>query len=363
MNKGKLILLVLVLSIFSCKNASEKTENNPNETTEVEVVSDSEVEQEDISEEITAPKTNLDKSLTFPFGMDISTFTKEGIRTNGAGDCFGTITKYTKEKFEIGIDDSSCDIYGFNNKYFLLSNDVLKRVHQKQAQSQAGYQTETASYVLTEKVFNFSVKPYMQYVRQDTVKEMNIKLLQTDFVASEIEDSETLQAQLMAQYIETWKDSSENEDQLILKEDRFGGVQLEKGRDIDVYLLREKFTDYEVSKTVGEQDGPDYFYYTIGEDIIISTADTTTETLDRVQIYGDSNIEDVYGIKGGMTFETLKLKRPNLKISTEHNHIYLYEEGSHIVYEMSLTNYNGPDKDTYTLEELKNAKVSNIIWR
>ena len=45
--------------------------------------------------------------------------------------------------------------------------------------------------------------------------------------------------------------------------------------------------------------------------------------------------------------------------------IYLYKEGSNIAYEMSLGNYNGPDKDEYSLEDIINnsSKVISIIWK
>ena len=66
-----------------------------------------------------------------------------------------------------------------------------------------------------------------------------------------------------------------------------------------------------------------------------------------------------------MSFEELIKKRPNLKVYSYHYHIYLYEKESHIRYEMSIGNYNGPDQFAYDMEHLKtyNSKVIGMGWR
>ena len=78
-----------------------------------------------------------------------------------------------------------------------------------------------------------------------------------------------------------------------------------------------------------------------------------------------SKVSDEYGIELGMTYIDIAKKRPNMNISTAHYHIYLDQQGSNIGYEMSLGNYNGPDKKAYSLDDITNShsKVIAIIWK
>ena len=95
------------------------------------------------------------------------------------------------------------------------------------------------------------------------------------------------------------------------------------------------------------------------------TPSTEHEILAQLWIDKKSNVLDEYGVMLGMTYNDLNKKRPGLSLSTEHYHIYLHKKGSNIVYEMSLGNYNGPDKEEYALDDIKayNSKVSSIIWK
>lgn len=158
--------------------------------------------------------------------------------------------------------------------------------------------------------------------------------------------------------------SVEKKNKLILTEKTFGEFNLKKGMTLEESEIKKAFSDFEVSKNIGEQDGPNYFYYKIGTEAILTTPNTESDTLSQVFINEQSKVIDEYGIKLGMKYSDIEKKRPNMNISTEHYHIYLYKEGSNIAYEISLENYNGPDKDEYTLDDIKNysAKVVSLIW-
>lgn len=149
---------------------------------------------------------------------------------------------------------------------------------------------------------------------------------------------------------------------MVLKEDSLNDISLKKGMALEIAILEKYFPNAKIKKEVGQQDGPDYVFYTIDKDVVFSTSNTQSSVLSHIAIKGNSRISDAYGIEVGYTFDDIKAKRPDIKIVTEHFHIYLYEKGSNISYEMSLKNYNGPDKDNYTLDDLEGAKVISIIW-
>ncbi len=153
-----------------------------------------------------------------------------------------------------------------------------------------------------------------------------------------------------------------NTNSLVLKEDALGDFELKKGMSLETSTLTNHFSNTEIKKEVGQQDGPDYFYYTMDKDVTFSTPDTENNVLSHISIKGNSEITDVYGIGIGNTLTDIKSKRSNIKIMTDHFHIYLHKEGSKISYEMSLTNYNGPDKENYTFDDLEDSKVIAILW-
>jgi len=159
--------------------------------------------------------------------------------------------------------------------------------------------------------------------------------------------------------------SSKKANELILTETTFGKLKLEKGMPLKESKIKELFSDFSVLKKIGEQDGPNYYYYEIGRDVILETPNLENEIFSQLRINEKSKVSDKYGIKTGMTYSDIEEKRPNMSISTEHYHIYLFKEGSNIRYEMSLGNYSGPDKEEYSLEDLKsnNSKVISIVWK
>ncbi|CAL2107607.1 conserved hypothetical protein [Tenacibaculum sp. 190524A02b] len=153
--------------------------------------------------------------------------------------------------------------------------------------------------------------------------------------------------------------------ELVLKENSFGKLNLKKGMTIEESVIKKAFNNLKVSKSIGTQDGPDYYIYKIGDKIALTTVSTQSNVLSEVLIDKESKLSDQYGVKIGMPYKDVKNKRSNMSVITEHYHIYLYEKKSNIIYEMSLGNYNGPDKEEYSIEDIENSnsKVIRIIWR
>ena len=149
---------------------------------------------------------------------------------------------------------------------------------------------------------------------------------------------------------------------MVLKEDALNDFRLKKAMILEAPILTKHFPNAEIKKEIGQQDGPDYVYYTIDKDLVFSTPDTKGNVLSHITIKGNSKISDAYGIAIGNTLDDIKAKRSDIKIVTDHFRIYLHEEDSNISYEMSLTNYNGPDKENYAFDDIKDSKVIAILW-
>ncbi|WP_452218687.1 hypothetical protein [Lacinutrix undariae] len=178
------------------------------------------------------------------------------------------------------------------------------------------------------------------------------------------ENDKTKSKDSISTKIQTQEKLAEDIDKLVLTESALGHLKLTKRMSVEELKIKASFTNLTVTKNVGAQDGPNYFYYKIGTEAILTTPDTENSILSQLLIKENSNVSDIYGVKLGMTYIDVNKKRSNMSISTEHYHIYLRKEGSNIAYEMSLGNYDGPDKEEYSIDDIKNSnsKVISIIW-
>ncbi|MEP2937622.1 MAG: hypothetical protein ABJM06_09840 [Gilvibacter sp.] len=367
----KIVFLMLLIGAFSCKNASENVQTANPEIEKKESSADEGMETEGISSETvsdwdgsTEQKLTVDASLLFPFDMDLSTFEKDPEKIGlTQGDCSGTFQRYTKNEIEISTDSFDCDVYGFNTYSFLFKNGELVSANHKSGENLSTSETDFAARVLTEKVYDFSVTPNVKYIRSDTIQDFETTIIQSGFTKTPFENSQEVYAQLVAKYAENQETIWEHDGPLVLTEDNLGSLPLSGETNLNVYKLREAFEGHDVSdRKDGESSDSYYYYYKIGEDISLSTANTENENLSQVRIEGNSTVPDVYGIQVGMSYHELIDKRPKMTLTTQHYHVYLIDEGSNIKYELSLGEYQGPDKDNYTIDDIPGTKVIAIIW-
>ncbi len=150
-------------------------------------------------------------------------------------------------------------------------------------------------------------------------------------------------------------------DELVLKENALGGFSLQREMPINKMSLQQQFINREVVKTEAQQDGPDFYTFTVADEVVFMTSDTSEEKLYRIRIPGTSTVTDIYGVGIGTSVRILRAHRPDLKISTEHFHIYLYEEGSNIAYEVSAP--PGPDKEHHSWKDIEDSRVVTMIWK
>ena len=81
---------------------------------------------------------------------------------------------------------------------------------------------------------------------------------------------------------------------LVLTETAFGNLKLDQTNPRSVIELTSVFKKENVTKNLGQRDGPDFWYYSIGKLAKASTIDTQSNTLYQVWI-NDSSIPDQYG--------------------------------------------------------------------
>jgi hypothetical protein len=130
-------------------------------------------------------------------------------------------------------------------------------------------------------------------------------------------------------------------DTIMLYEDRINGIRLPFERKEMLVELQEKFGGYTVAKAIGQQDGPDYPYYSVMDNDIslASFAMDASDTLKLERLYVEHPaIKDEYGITVGDAYAKIKdLRNGVAKISTDphHQHTVLYFDGSNIMYEIS----------------------------
>ncbi|NLR92207.1 hypothetical protein [Flammeovirga agarivorans] len=151
---------------------------------------------------------------------------------------------------------------------------------------------------------------------------------------------------------------------IILNEANFGQLILKKNSTIlSEKNLQKLFKGHPVTESVGHQDGPNFTLFKVGDGLTFSTENAETNIINKVYITNE-DYTDEYGVHVGDNFNDVLSRRTDLELKTIHYHIYLVEPTSHVKYEMQLQNYNAPDKDEYTMEDLEqyNAIVEAIIW-
>jgi len=156
-----------------------------------------------------------------------------------------------------------------------------------------------------------------------------------------------------------------------LTEDSFGLLPLPSADSITTTRLGIMFSDYTVKQKTGQQDGPDFTYYRIETDSVhlanVRMAQDE-KTIQRVIVHSPA-VSDTYGVEIGMSYAEIKENRPDVGHSTNHHYdTYVYEEGSHLAYEISgeiPPNSEGipVDRRNYKEEKIQDWTVKRLVWR
>jgi len=170
-------------------------------------------------------------------------------------------------------------------------------------------------------------------------------------------------------------ESSKKENKMILSEDSLGIIRIPISLDSLLDKLKENYPIYQVSKEIGQQDGPNYPYINIADEYntslgYINYDGDKPDKLNDIHIVS-SDITDEYGITVGMDYDDIiKLRGNHFSNQFDyHHHVYLYDTTSNIFYEITgdfqITAEMLENIEDMVLNEqqLRKCTVTRIIWR
>jgi len=161
---------------------------------------------------------------------------------------------------------------------------------------------------------------------------------------------------------------------MILYESSLGKIEMPIGLDLFLSKLQKNYS-YQVSKEIGQQDGPNYPYIKIENKdktplIYINYDGDKPDQLNDIHVL-DSSITDEYGVKVGMNYDdVIKLRGNRFSNQSDyHHHTYLYDTTSSIFYEIT-GNFEVTEEMLESIEnmvlneeQLQKCSVARIIWR
>jgi hypothetical protein len=105
----KSIIFLITIFLFSSCNFQENNQNN--------------YTKGDTSEEIPTQENNHE-ILELPIlgTFSLSNMKIDSLHEYGAGDCWGTVTKYSLKDIGLAIDTMSCGEYGYTYTYYFLND-------------------------------------------------------------------------------------------------------------------------------------------------------------------------------------------------------------------------------------------------
>jgi hypothetical protein len=169
-----------------------------------------------------------------------------------------------------------------------------------------------------------------------------------------------------------YKVAPTTEEPFTLYEDSLNGIHLPFKRKDMTSELRKIFKGFDVTKEIADGlygSSPLYTIKKNGEDFI-NISMNVEDVLKVDNIFIKNNFaKDFYGVRIGDTYEQIKKKRKGkIQSSTEPyeaRSTYVYFDNSNIMYLMTGETIIPDDNPDFKLseEQIKNWKVSNIIWR
>ena len=140
---------------------------------------------------------------------------------------------------------------------------------------------------------------------------------------------------------------------------------------LDVKAIKQLLPNYDVNLKSYEQDGPTLKAIEVskgGALLFVLSEDINQEKpglIGKITVH-NSQIKDSYGLKIGDSYQKILRKRKNLQHQRDdHYHSYLGDPQDPIYYELHWEyskDYQGPDRETLTPEELKATTIESLVW-
>lgn len=157
-----------------------------------------------------------------------------------------------------------------------------------------------------------------------------------------------------------------------LNENSIYGLAIPFGHLEMIDQIKKSFSGYEVTKELGQQDGPDFPLYSVkksNNNVLFFSMDWEDTLKLREIIIKGPEIVDEYGLRVGDGFKDIKSKRKKpIKTSTDfHQRTFAYTDSSNIMYEISGNVFMSDTVDLenlkFTEEEMEDWTIDLIIWR
>ena len=160
----------------------------------------------------------------------------------------------------------------------------------------------------------------------------------------------------------------------ILTETKLGAIDLfELNGENIITNLQGEFLDLEITKQVGQQDGPDFIFYSLSkkkEELAYVSMDSEDSNQVQSLTILSAEIVDVYGLKVGMSADKLSSTRNSIIFNADlHMNIYAKVKNSNILYRLSgdLINLNDSTyvSENYSVEywQTSKMKIESISWQ
>ena len=184
----KYILIILTILSVSCHNKTkEKIE----------------------SEQEPQLSTKIDTKLTVSFSFDnyfkLEKYNLDSINTYGAGDCWGTVSQYSKDNLIIGLDSMMCSEYGYSIRKILFNEDGLVKAYLLKSNTLLGLDGEENKYELTEIRIELDNLTSQFSIRKDTILEPKIELITTKFKIIENDNLSFIVEDIINSYKGNWE--------------------------------------------------------------------------------------------------------------------------------------------------------------
>ena len=168
--------------------------------------------------------------------------------------------------------------------------------------------------------------------------------------------------------------NKEEMSEILLTETKLGDLELNKLTEKNMLTeIKSAFPDFKITKTVGQQDGPDYNLYQITQskqEIFFVSMDSYDTLVVQDLWTNNKIIQDEYGVTVGQKVESALEKRPTLKFHSDlHQNIYATEKNSKIEYRLT-GNFKTLNDTTffaadYSVEkwQTEEMEIEYLIWR
>ncbi|TRZ43129.1 hypothetical protein [Robertkochia solimangrovi] len=202
----KSIYIIIIVCLLGSCNSQTNTKTKNTESTDLTQKVDS---TEKLTEKSTQTDYQLEKIDIPVIGtFELSEMKMDSLNEYGAGDCWGTIRRYSLPNFGLAIDSITCGEYGFTYTYYLLSDkDFIQVVYTKKSESILDPETNSFFYVQEEQVIDFNSDPATSMNKIDTLTDYKLreKPIDKEFSTEILKDKQTSYDHLEMNYQGTWE--------------------------------------------------------------------------------------------------------------------------------------------------------------